>query len=43
MKRALLREKLGQRKQALEDLREVLNLAPGNPEAEEVMAAWIGR
>jgi len=27
MKRALLREKLGQRKKAVEDLREVLNLA----------------
>jgi tetratricopeptide (TPR) repeat protein len=43
MKRALLREKLGQRKKAMADLREVLNLAPGNPEAEELAAAWKGR
>ena len=43
MKRALLREKLGQRKKAREDLQEVLILAPGNPEAEELTVAWKGR
>ena len=36
MKRALLRERTGRRVQALEDLREVLSLAPGNPEALEL-------
>lgn len=42
MKRALLREKRGQRKKALEDLKEVLSLAPGNPEAEEMQELWRG-
>lgn len=40
MKRALLRENLGQRKKAVEDLREVLRLAPGNPEAVDLAEAW---
>ena len=40
MKRALLRDKQGQRKQARADLREVLRLAPGNPEAEELAGMW---
>src|SRR5512133_3534215 len=40
MKRALLREKLGQVDQARADLAEVLALAPGNPEATELAALW---
>ena len=40
LKRALLREKLGQRPQALADLAEVLRLAPGNPEATALKAQW---
>jgi len=43
MKRALLRENLGQRKQALQDLNEVLRLAPGNPEAEGLADQWKNR
>jgi len=42
MKRALLREKQGQHKKALVDLREVLLLAPGNPEAVALEEAWGG-
>lgn len=40
LKRALLREKLGQADQARADLAEVLALAPGNPEATELAALW---
>lgn len=40
LKRALLRQRRGQRRPAREDLAEVLRLAPGNPEAEELRAAW---
>jgi anaerobic magnesium-protoporphyrin IX monomethyl ester cyclase len=40
MKRALLRERLGDRPGAREDLREVLALAPGNPEARELDRIW---
>jgi len=40
MKRALLREKLGQAAKAKADLAEVLTLAPGNPEATELAALW---
>ena len=42
MKRALLRERLGDRRRALQDLREVLALAPGNPEAVELDRLWRG-
>lgn len=40
MKRALLREKLGQADKARADLAEVLALAPGNPEATELATLW---
>jgi len=40
LKRALLREKLGRRPEALADLAEVLALAPGNPEAAELARQW---
>jgi radical SAM superfamily enzyme YgiQ (UPF0313 family) len=40
LKRALLREKLGQADKARADLAEVLALAPGNPEATELAALW---
>ncbi len=40
MKRALLREKLGQVAKAKTDLAEVLALAPGNPEASELATLW---
>lgn len=40
LKRALLREKLGRRSEALADLAEVLRLAPGNPEATGLKAEW---
>jgi len=40
MKRALLREKLGQAAKAKADLGEVLALAPGNPEATELASLW---
>jgi Flp pilus assembly protein TadD len=40
MKRALLREKLGQVDKARADLSEVLSLAPGNPEATELAGLW---
>jgi len=40
LKRALLREQLGQRVQALADLDEVLRLAPGNPEATQLRQQW---
>jgi radical SAM superfamily enzyme YgiQ (UPF0313 family) len=40
MKRALLREKLGQAAKARVDLAEVLTLAPGNPEASELASLW---
>ena len=40
MKRALLREKLGQADLARADLSEVLALAPGNPEAAELAGLW---
>jgi radical SAM superfamily enzyme YgiQ (UPF0313 family) len=40
MKRALLREKLGQIEKARADLVEVLALAPGNPEAMELASMW---
>jgi radical SAM superfamily enzyme YgiQ (UPF0313 family) len=40
MKRALVREKLGQLDQARADLAEVLALAPGNPEAAELAGLW---
>jgi anaerobic magnesium-protoporphyrin IX monomethyl ester cyclase len=41
-KRALLHWKQGHRARARGDLREVLALAPGNPEAEELRAIWKG-
>ncbi len=40
LKRALLQERLGKRKEGLADLREVLALAPGNPEASRLLAIW---
>ncbi len=40
MKRALLRERLGQGAKARADLAEVLALAPGNPEATELAGLW---
>ncbi len=40
MKRALLFEKQERMKQAKADLEEVLNLAPGNPEATELAGLW---
>lgn len=40
MKRALLREKLGQEDPARADLSEVLALAPGNPEAAGLATLW---
>ena len=40
LKRALLREKLGQAAKARTDLAEVLALAPGNPEAMELATLW---
>lgn len=40
MKRALLREKLGQAAKARTDLAEVLALAPGNPEATDLATLW---
>jgi len=40
LKRALLREKLGRLAEARSDLGEVLDLAPGNPEATELAALW---
>jgi anaerobic magnesium-protoporphyrin IX monomethyl ester cyclase len=40
MKRALLRQKLGQADRAGQDLAEVLALAPGNPEATELAGLW---
>jgi len=40
LKRALLREKLGQAARARTDLAEVLALAPGNPEATELATLW---
>jgi hypothetical protein len=40
--RALLHWKQGHRARARGDLREVLALAPGNPEAEELRAIWKG-
>ena len=40
MKRALLRDKLGQAAKARADLAEVLALAPGNPEATELATLW---
>ena len=40
LKRALLREKVGQLNSARADLAEVLALAPGNPEATELAALW---
>jgi anaerobic magnesium-protoporphyrin IX monomethyl ester cyclase len=40
MKRALLYEKLERMSQAKSDLEEVLNLAPGNPEATELAGLW---
>lgn len=40
LKRALLRERLGQLKKARADLAEVLALAPGNPEATELARLW---
>ena len=40
LKRALLREKLGRRAEALVDLAEVMRLAPGNPEAIALKAEW---
>jgi tetratricopeptide (TPR) repeat protein len=40
LKRALLREQLGQADKARADLAEVLALAPGNPEATELAALW---
>ncbi len=40
MKRALLRQQLGQADQARSDLREVLALAPGNPEAVGLASLW---
>jgi tetratricopeptide (TPR) repeat protein len=43
LKRALLRERTGSRKEAQADLAEVLALAPGNPEATELAATWGAR
>ena len=40
LKRALLRRRLGRDAEALEDLSEVLALAPGNPEAEDLARQW---
>ncbi len=40
MKRAVLREKLGRLDEARADLGEVLNLAPGNPEAMDLATLW---
>jgi radical SAM superfamily enzyme YgiQ (UPF0313 family) len=40
LKRALLRERTGQGKEARADLAEVLALAPGNPEAAGLAASW---
>ena len=40
LKRALLRERLGRTREAKADLAEVLALAPGNPEATGLAAAW---
>jgi len=40
LKRALLRERTGRRREALADLDEVLRLAPRNPEAEGLRAQW---
>jgi tetratricopeptide (TPR) repeat protein len=40
MKRALLRHRLGDPAGARDDLREVLALAPGNPEAVELESRW---
>lgn len=39
-RRALLRERMGKRKEGLMDLREVLALAPGNPEGVRLMERW---
>jgi anaerobic magnesium-protoporphyrin IX monomethyl ester cyclase len=40
LKRALLRERTGRRKEARADLREVLNLASENPEAVQLAELW---
>ena len=40
LKRALLQERLGRLDTARADLAEVLNLAPGNPEATELASLW---
>jgi anaerobic magnesium-protoporphyrin IX monomethyl ester cyclase len=40
LKRALLRYRTGRQREAQADLREVLTLAPGNPEAQRLAAQW---
>jgi len=40
LKRALLREKMGRRAEAIMDLTEVIRLAPGNPEATALKEQW---